>query len=79
MDLYCWHVEVEGLPLFELGGLLLVIVLVVVEFISVRSIRTIVTMRRLQQYLKVRHSFKVFQVLQEQTVNTSYFSMYTSL
>lgn len=53
LNLHCWHVKIEGLPLFELGGLLLVIVFVVVEFISVRSIRTIVTMRRLQQDLKV--------------------------
>lgn len=42
-----------GLPLLELGGLLLVIVFVVVEFVSLRSIRTIVTMRGLHQDLKV--------------------------
>lgn len=42
-----------GLPLLELGRLLLVIVFVVVEFVSLRSIRTIVTMRRLHQDLKV--------------------------
>lgn len=43
----------EGLPLLELGGLLLVIVFVVVEFVSIGSIRTTVTMRRLHQDLKV--------------------------
>lgn len=39
-----WDVEIHGLPLLWLGGLLLVIVFVVVEF---------------AQDLKVRHCFKV--------------------
>lgn len=37
--------RMEGLPLFELGGLLLVIIFVVVEFVSVGSIGTIMTVR----------------------------------
>ncbi len=45
--------EMEGLPLLELRGLLLVIIFVVVEFVSLRSTGTIVTMRRLHQDLKV--------------------------
>lgn len=45
--------KIEGLPLLELGGLLLVIIFVVVEFVSLRSIGTIVTMRGLHQDLKV--------------------------
>lgn len=42
-----------GVPLFELGGLLLVIVFMVVELISLWTIGTAVTMRRLHQDLRV--------------------------
>lgn len=50
--------------MFDLGWLLLVIVLVVVELVSLASVGNIVTVRRLHQHLKVGYSFKVLQLLQ---------------
>lgn len=57
----------EVLPLLELRRFLLIIVFVVVEFISLRSTGTVVTVGRLHQDIKVRDSFKVLNLLHRQT------------